>query len=106
MSQLLLPALIVVAFGAVLRLRLPRCFHRDAQELARRNDQAQRRPLQLADRQMGMGGAAERITILNAWPQLFAALFRQLLQVRQLSHHLLNRAPSLISIKLRAPRVG
>jgi hypothetical protein len=43
---------------------------------------------------------------LNAWPPLSAALFRQLLQVRQLSRDLLNRTPSLISIKLRAPRVG
>src|SRR6516164_7995222 len=45
---------------ALLRLRLPRRLHRDPQSVARRNDQAWRRPLPLADRQMGLGEAAER----------------------------------------------
>ena len=44
----------------LLRLRLPRCLHRDAQSVAGRDDQARCCPLQLADRQMGMGRAAER----------------------------------------------
>ncbi len=44
--------------------------HRDTQQMVQRNDQARRRPLQLADRQMGMGRAAQRIEILNARPSL------------------------------------
>jgi hypothetical protein len=58
----------------LLRLRLPHRLHRDAQSVARRNDQTRCRPLQLADRQMGMGRAAETIEILNALPPLPAAL--------------------------------
>jgi hypothetical protein len=46
--------------SALLWLRLSRCVHRNAQQTARRNDQTRCRPLQLADRQMGMGRAAER----------------------------------------------
>src|SRR5262249_3340682 len=40
-------------------LRLPDRLHRDAQQVARRNDRAPHRPLRLADRQMGMGRAAD-----------------------------------------------
>jgi hypothetical protein len=53
---------------------LPDRLLRHTQWLARRNDQAPCRPLQLADRQMGMGRAAERSEILNARPPLPAAL--------------------------------
>jgi len=44
----------------LLRLRIPHGLHRHTQPLARRNDQARYRPLQLADWQMGMGRAVER----------------------------------------------
>src|SRR6516225_5248546 len=43
---------------AMLRLRLSHRLHRDAQSVARRNDQAWHRPLPLAERQVGMGRAA------------------------------------------------
>src|SRR5262249_34376493 len=46
-------------------LRLSHRVHRDAQQMARRNDQARRRSLQLANRQMGMGRASQRTEILN-----------------------------------------
>ena len=74
MSQLLLQVLIVVGFGAL-------CFgfgyltaffvtrNRWRDEMITR-----RRPLQLADRQMGMGRAAERSEIFNARPALPAAV--------------------------------
>ena len=64
MSQLGLQIIIVVAFGAL-------CFgcgyltaFIDTQQMARRNDQAQDRSIQLAVGQMGMGRAAERHEIL------------------------------------------
>ena len=58
----------------MLRLRLSHCLHRDTQQVARRNDQAQGRSIQLAVGQMGMGRAAERYEILNACPSLPAVL--------------------------------
>src|SRR6516225_68815 len=48
---------------ALLRLRLSHCLHRDTQQVARRNDQAQGRSIQLAVGQMGMGRATERYDI-------------------------------------------
>ena len=45
--------------------------------MARRNDQAQGRSIQLAVGQMGMGRAAERYEILNACPSLPAVLVRR-----------------------------
>jgi hypothetical protein len=73
MSELL-QSIIVVGFGAL-------CFgvgyltaDRHAQPLARRNDQALFRPLQLVHRQMGMGRTTERIELLSARPPLPAAL--------------------------------
>jgi hypothetical protein len=45
--------------------------------MARRNDQARCRPLQLDDREMGMGRAAEGIEILNGCLPLSAALVRR-----------------------------
>ena len=57
--------IIVIGFGA-LWLRLSHRVHRHTQQMARRNDQAWGRPLQLDDRQMGMGRAAKRIEILSA----------------------------------------
>jgi hypothetical protein len=61
MSQSLLQALIEVGFGALcFGGDYLTAFHRHAQPVARRNDQARFGSLQLTDRQMGMGRAAER----------------------------------------------
>jgi hypothetical protein len=46
---------------ALLWLRLSHRVHRDAQQMARRNDQARGRSPRLEDGQMGVGRAAERI---------------------------------------------
>src|SRR5262249_39025885 len=46
---------------ALFWLRLSHRLHRHAQQMARRNDQARRRSLQLADRQMGMGRTAKGV---------------------------------------------
>ena len=62
MNQLLLQVLIVVGVRCVLlRLRLPHRLRRHTQPLARRNDQARCRSLQLADRRLGMGAGKQSL---------------------------------------------